>query len=45
MQAPTGSGKTLSFIVPVIERLLKRQAEDGPLKMNEVGALIITPTR
>jgi ATP-dependent RNA helicase DDX55/SPB4 len=45
VEAPTGSGKTLSFVVPVIERLLKRQEDDGPLKMNEVGALIITPTR
>lgn len=39
--AKTGSGKTLSFLVPVIEKLLFENWSD----MDGLGALIITPTR
>ncbi|KAF8600916.1 DEAD-domain-containing protein [Ceratobasidium sp. AG-I] len=42
VEAVTGSGKTLSFIVPIIEKLIRRET---PHKKNEVGALIISPTR
>ncbi|KAI8853617.1 P-loop containing nucleoside triphosphate hydrolase protein, partial [Chytridium lagenaria] len=42
VQAETGSGKTLAFVIPVIEILLRRKS---PLKKNQVGAIIITPTR
>lgn len=40
-QAKTGSGKTISFVIPILERLhsLKWQRDDG------LGALIISPTR
>ena len=38
----TGSGKTLAFTIPILERLLRREK---PLKGNEVGALIVSPTR
>lgn len=41
-QAVTGSGKTLAFALPIIEKLLHRE---HPLRRNEVGALIISPTR
>lgn len=41
-EAVTGSGKTLAFVIPVIEQLLKREPK---LKMNDVGAIIISPTR
>lgn len=41
-EAVTGSGKTLSFVIPMIELLLKREEK---LKKMQVGALIITPTR
>ena len=41
-EAVTGSGKTLAFVVPIIEILLKREEQ---LKKNEVGALIVSPTR
>jgi len=41
-QAVTGSGKTLAFAIPVLEKLIHRE---HPLKRNEVGALIISPTR
>jgi len=42
VEAVTGSGKTLSFVVPIIEILLRREI---PLKKYEVGAIIISPTR
>ncbi|NP_001086608.1 ATP-dependent RNA helicase DDX55 [Xenopus laevis] len=41
-EAITGSGKTLAFVIPLLEILLKREEK---LKKNQVGALIITPTR
>ena len=39
--AKTGSGKTISFVVPMIEKLYRERwgLEDG------LGALVITPTR
>jgi ATP-dependent RNA helicase RhlE len=37
--AQTGTGKTLAFVLPVIERLLKAQRRQG------VQALILSPTR
>ncbi|CUA67435.1 hypothetical protein RSOLAG22IIIB_03081 [Rhizoctonia solani] len=42
VEAVTGSGKTLAFVVPIIEKLVRRET---PLRKNEVGALIISPTR
>lgn len=42
VEAVTGSGKTLSFIIPVVERLLKLEE---PIKKHHVGAIIISPTR
>ena len=41
-QAVTGSGKTLAFVIPIIEKLSHRET---PLRKNEIGALIISPTR
>lgn len=41
VEAVTGSGKTLAFVIPIIERLIRRKK----LRKNEVGALIISPTR
>lgn len=37
--AQTGTGKTLAFLIPIIESLTKTPAAGGP------GALILTPTR
>ncbi|KAI8897322.1 P-loop containing nucleoside triphosphate hydrolase protein [Globomyces pollinis-pini] len=45
VEAVTGSGKTLAFVVPVLELLLRRYREDRPLKKNEIGIVIISPTR
>lgn len=41
-EAVTGSGKTLSFIVPILELLLRREQ---PWKQFEIGSIIISPTR
>ncbi|KAF8274941.1 P-loop containing nucleoside triphosphate hydrolase protein [Lactarius quietus] len=42
VEAVTGSGKTLAFVIPVLERIIRRE---NKLKHNEMGALIISPTR
>lgn len=42
VQAVTGSGKTLAFVIPTIEKLIRRER---PLRKNEVGVLVISPTR
>lgn len=42
VEAVTGSGKTLAFVIPVIERLIRREQK---LRKNEIGALVISPTR
>ncbi|KAI9271611.1 P-loop containing nucleoside triphosphate hydrolase protein [Phascolomyces articulosus] len=42
VEAVTGSGKTLAFVIPIIEKLLRRE---DPLKKNQIGAVVITPTR
>ncbi|XP_076276597.1 putative ATP-dependent RNA helicase DDX55 homolog [Lasioglossum baleicum] len=41
-EAVTGSGKTVAFVVPVLEILQKRKETWKPM---EVGAIIISPTR
>jgi ATP-dependent RNA helicase DDX55/SPB4 len=42
VEAVTGSGKTLAFVIPILERLIRRESR---LKRDEIGALIISPTR
>ncbi|KAJ1569080.1 hypothetical protein HK405_010193, partial [Cladochytrium tenue] len=42
VQAVTGSGKTMAFLVPLVEMILRRS---DPLRLAEVGGLIISPTR
>lgn len=42
VEAVTGSGKTLAFVVPILEKLIRREVK---LKKNEIGALVISPTR
>ncbi|RHZ51061.1 hypothetical protein Glove_485g20 [Diversispora epigaea] len=42
VEAVTGSGKTLAFVIPIIEKLVCRGKQ---LKINEIGALVVTPTR
>ena len=42
VEAVTGSGKTLAFVIPILERLVRRETR---LRKREIGALIISPTR
>ncbi|KAL5049228.1 hypothetical protein BDW71DRAFT_176389 [Aspergillus fruticulosus] len=42
VEAVTGSGKTLSFLIPVVEKLLRLEE---PIKKHHVGAVIVSPTR
>jgi ATP-dependent RNA helicase DDX55/SPB4 len=42
VEAVTGSGKTLAFVIPILERLIRRNTR---LRQNEIGALVISPTR
>ncbi|KAF9174523.1 ATP-dependent rRNA helicase spb4 [Mortierella sp. AD011] len=42
VEAVTGSGKTLSFLIPILEKIHRRSRKLGP---TEVGAIIISPTR
>jgi hypothetical protein len=42
VEAVTGSGKTLTFVIPILEKLIRRERRLGP---NQIGALIISPTR
>ncbi|CAO1407192.1 unnamed protein product [Diamesa tonsa] len=43
-EAVTGSGKTLCFLVPMLELLFKRQ-KDKSWRKTEVGGIVISPTR
>ncbi|KAF9578061.1 ATP-dependent RNA helicase ddx55 [Lunasporangiospora selenospora] len=42
VEAVTGSGKTLSFLIPILEKIHRRQDK---LQPSEVGAIVISPTR
>lgn len=44
--APTGTGKTLAFLLPIIEKLLKApNSKESRGTGNTIQALILTPTR
>ncbi|KAJ1610166.1 Dbp7p [Cryptosporidium canis] len=46
LRAPTGTGKTLSFLVPAIQRSLLNEIERAPIHRNDgTIILILTPTR
>lgn len=40
--AQTGSGKTASFLVPIIQKLL---ADEKPMEMGQPHVVVVTPTR
>ncbi|KAJ4455385.1 putative ATP-dependent RNA helicase DDX55 [Paratrimastix pyriformis] len=42
VEACTGSGKTLSYVIPAVEILLK---QPEPLKPGQIGVVVIVPTR
>lgn len=43
--AQTGTGKTLAFLIPIVEKLLGAPAPQGAPKKPSIGALILAPTR
>ncbi|GKU18311.1 unnamed protein product [Fusarium langsethiae] len=43
--APTGSGKTISFLVPAINNILRRRSEENTGDIHELEAVIVAPTR
>lgn len=43
-KAKTGTGKTLAFLIPAVDRLLAAQAQ-GRLQPGGVAALIMSPSR
>ncbi|KAG6008399.1 RNA-dependent ATPase rok1 [Claviceps pusilla] len=43
--APTGSGKTISFLIPAIDKIIKRRERGGVRGVRELEALIVAPTR
>lgn len=48
-QARTGTGKTLAFLIPIVQRILRDPTFDsrtrGPASTRDIRALIISPTR
>ncbi|KAJ1908378.1 hypothetical protein IWQ60_011690, partial [Tieghemiomyces parasiticus] len=45
VKAKTGTGKTLGFLIPAIETILKESDQTDLARGRHVGALIISPTR
>ncbi|KAG5663777.1 hypothetical protein KAF25_006362 [Fusarium avenaceum] len=43
--APTGSGKTISFLVPAINNILRRRAQEKLVDIHELETVIVAPTR
>jgi ATP-dependent RNA helicase DDX52/ROK1 len=43
--APTGSGKTVSFLIPAINSTMKRRAASEEGKVHNLEAIIVAPTR
>ena len=45
VESVTGSGKTIAFVIPVLERLIKEEANSSKFKKSHFHSLIISPTR
>lgn len=43
--APTGSGKTISFLIPAINRIMRRRAVEKLHDVHELEAVVVAPTR
>lgn len=43
--APTGSGKTVSFLIPAINSIMKRRAGSEERKTHSLEAIVVAPTR
>ncbi|KAI1965192.1 ATP-dependent rRNA helicase spb4 [Ophidiomyces ophidiicola] len=42
VEAVTGSGKTIAFLIPIVEKLLRLESQ---IKKHHIGAIIVSPTR
>ena len=45
VESVTGSGKTIAFVIPILERLIKEEANSAKFKKSHFHSLIISPTR
>lgn len=45
VEACTGSGKSLAFIIPILQHLIHKQKTDRSYNKHYTGALILSPTR
>ncbi|KAM0329370.1 hypothetical protein ACHAQA_004676 [Verticillium albo-atrum] len=43
--APTGSGKTISFLIPAIDSIIQRREAREDESEHELGAIVVAPTR
>lgn len=43
--APTGSGKTISFLIPAINRIMRRRALEKLHGVHDLEAIVVAPTR
>lgn len=43
--APTGSGKTLSFLIPAMDAIIRRRAENREQKDHRLEVVVVVPTR
>ncbi len=43
--AHTGSGKTLAYLLPSVERLLRREPPENPYRLSRPRLLVLAPTR
>ncbi|KAI5467320.1 P-loop containing nucleoside triphosphate hydrolase protein [Mariannaea sp. PMI_226] len=43
--APTGSGKTISFLIPAINNIMRRRAKEDLHNIHELEAIVVAPTR
>jgi len=43
--APTGSGKTLSFLIPAINSIMRKRAQEEGGRDHELNTVVIAPTR
>lgn len=44
VEAVTGSGKTFSFVVPILEILIKKSQKETS-NVHDIGAIVVSPTR
>ncbi|SCU81109.1 LANO_0B02036g1_1 [Lachancea nothofagi CBS 11611] len=45
VESVTGSGKTVAFVIPILEKIVKEVLNGAPLKKGNFYSLVISPTR